>query len=80
MIAELPRYRESALLSAREKAAVRYAEVLADYRTLRDEIRGVGFDRLVPFDAARHPFVAKTYKRPIHLANVPMPTGLETED
>ena len=29
MIAELPHYRESTLLTAREKAAVRYAEVLA---------------------------------------------------
>ena len=29
MIAELPRYRQSTLLSARDKAAVRYAEVLA---------------------------------------------------
>ena len=29
MIAELPRYRESKLLTPREKAAVRYAEVLA---------------------------------------------------
>jgi alkylhydroperoxidase family enzyme len=28
-IAELPRYRESSILSDREKAAVRYAEVLA---------------------------------------------------
>jgi alkylhydroperoxidase family enzyme len=29
MIAELPRYRDSKLLTPREKAAVRYAEVLA---------------------------------------------------
>ena len=29
MIAELPRYRESRLLTVREKTAVRYAEVLA---------------------------------------------------
>jgi len=29
MIRELPRYRESKVLTAREKAAVRYAEVLA---------------------------------------------------
>ncbi len=33
MIAELPRYREGKLLTPREKAAVRYAEVLAgDHR------------------------------------------------
>ena len=29
MVAELPRYRESKILTPREKAAVRYAEVLA---------------------------------------------------
>ena len=29
MVAELPRYRESKILTAREKVAVRYAEVLA---------------------------------------------------
>jgi hypothetical protein len=44
MIAELPRYRESRLLTAREKAAVRYAEVLAgDHKQagaeLFDELR-----------------------------------------
>ena len=39
MIAELPRYRESALLSAREKAAVRYAEVLAgDHRQAGEQL------------------------------------------
>jgi alkylhydroperoxidase family enzyme len=44
MIAELPRYRESKLLTPREKAAVRYAEVLAgDHKQagaeLFDELR-----------------------------------------
>ena len=39
MIAELPRYRESTLLSAREKAAVRYAEVLAgDHRQAGEQL------------------------------------------
>ena len=37
MIAELPRYRESPLLSARDKAAVRYAEVLAGDHRQADE-------------------------------------------
>ncbi|MGE0487157.1 MAG: carboxymuconolactone decarboxylase family protein [Gammaproteobacteria bacterium] len=43
-IAEVPRYRESALLNAREKAAIHYAEVLAgDHQSadqaLFDELR-----------------------------------------
>jgi len=39
MIAELPRYRESSLLTPREKAAVRYAEVLAgDHRQAGPEL------------------------------------------
>lgn len=39
MIAELPRYRESQRLTAREKAAIRYAEVLAgDHRQAGDEL------------------------------------------
>ena len=45
MIADLPRYRESGLLNPREKAAIRYAEILAgDHREaseeLFDELRG----------------------------------------
>lgn len=44
MIAELPNYRESRILSPRDKAAVRYAEVLAgDHRqadaALFDDLR-----------------------------------------
>ena len=39
MIAELPRYRESTLLSAREKVAIRYAEVLAgDHRQAGEQL------------------------------------------
>ncbi|MCS6925262.1 MAG: hypothetical protein NZ578_05090 [Candidatus Binatia bacterium] len=39
MIAELPRYRESTLLTARDKAAIRYAEVLAgDHRQADEEL------------------------------------------
>jgi alkylhydroperoxidase family enzyme len=37
MIAELPNYRDSKLLSPREKAAVRYAEVLAGNHREADE-------------------------------------------
>jgi alkylhydroperoxidase family enzyme len=43
MIADLPDYRESKLLSPREKAAVRYAEILAgDHREASEEL----FDEL----------------------------------
>jgi len=43
MIEELPRYRQSKLLTAREKAAVRYAEVLAgDHKQAGPEL----FDEL----------------------------------
>jgi alkylhydroperoxidase family enzyme len=39
MVAELPNYRESALLTAREKAAVHYAEVLAgDHRQANENL------------------------------------------
>jgi alkylhydroperoxidase family enzyme len=37
MIRELPRYRESKILTDREKAAVRYAEVLAGNHKQSDE-------------------------------------------
>lgn len=52
-----------------------FRDVLADYESLRAEVRAVGIDRLVPFDPARHPLVAKTYKRPFHICDVPAPAG-----
>ena len=49
----------------------RYRDVLADYRALLEEIRGkVDSHSLVPFDAVRHPLVARTYKRPLHIIDV----------
>jgi alkylhydroperoxidase family enzyme len=46
MIAEIPCYRESALLSPREKAAIHYAEILAgDHRAASQEL----FDELRRF-------------------------------
>ncbi|MBV8360154.1 MAG: hypothetical protein JO189_19785 [Deltaproteobacteria bacterium] len=46
MIAEIPRYRESALLSPSEKAAIHYAEILAgDHRAASQEL----FDELRRF-------------------------------
>jgi hypothetical protein len=51
-----------------------YARVLDDYRALLAEIRGtVDESSLVAFDAARHPLVARTYKRPMLVADVPPP-------
>lgn len=53
-----------------------YGPVLADYRALLEEIRGTADEnRLVPFDAARHPLVARTYKRPVHIVAVPPPAS-----
>lgn len=53
-----------------------YGEVLAQYRALREEVRGqVDVHSVVSFDAARYPLVARTYKRPIHIAREPAPEG-----
>lgn len=53
-----------------------YEAVLADYQALFEEVRGtVDENTLVPFDAARHPLVARTYKRPVHVAAVPPPAS-----
>ena len=49
-----------------------YAQVLEDYRALLGEVQGeVDENTLVPFDAQRHALVARTYKRPVHVADVP---------
>ena len=46
MIAEIPHYRESGLLSPREKAAIHFAEILAgDHRAASQEL----FDELQRF-------------------------------
>jgi hypothetical protein len=53
-----------------------YREVLDDYRSLLGEIRGkVDEFSLVPFDAGRHPLVARTYKRPLHISAEKPPEG-----
>jgi tetratricopeptide (TPR) repeat protein len=53
-----------------------YSGVLEDYRALFGEIRGkLDENMLVPFDAQQHPLVARTYKRPIHIADVPPPAS-----
>ena len=53
-----------------------FRDVLEDYRALLDELRGrVDAFALVPLDAERHPLVARTYKRPVHLADAALPEG-----
>jgi tetratricopeptide (TPR) repeat protein len=52
-----------------------YRDVLADYRALLAELAGVDIGSLVPFDETRHRLVARTYKRPVHIAEVPPPAG-----
>ena len=53
-----------------------FREVLDDYRSLLDEIRGrVDASSVIPFDPARHRLVARTYKRPIHISGEPPPSG-----
>jgi tetratricopeptide (TPR) repeat protein len=53
-----------------------YGDVLEQYRALREEVRGkVDVHSVVPFDAGRYPLVARTYKRPIHIAHEPALEG-----
>ena len=52
-----------------------YRQVLDDYRSLLAEVATLDAESLAPFDAARHPLVARTYKRPFHIADVPRPDG-----
>jgi len=52
-----------------------YREVLEDYRALLQRIGTTDIESIVPFDAARHPLVARTYKRPVHIAEVRPPAG-----
>ncbi len=50
-----------------------YARVLGDYRSLLEEISGkVDENTLVPFDVQRHLLVARTYKRPVLIADEPL--------
>lgn len=52
------------------KLPAAYRDVLADYRALREEIRGrVDAFSLEAFDPTRHPLVARTYKRPIFMSD-----------
>ena len=53
-----------------------YREVLADYRSLLEEVRGrVDTFSIVPFDGVKHRQVARTYKRPVHVLEEPPLAG-----
>lgn len=52
-----------------------YHRVLDGYRGLLRQIGTLDAETVVAFDAARHPLVARTYKRPIHIAEVAPPPG-----
>jgi Tfp pilus assembly protein PilF len=53
-----------------------YREVLADYRSLLEAVRGkTEIGSIAAFNAVRHALVARTYKRPILIDSVPMPRG-----
>ena len=53
-----------------------YREVLDDYRSLLEEVRGrVDVSSVIPFDAAKHRLVARTYKRPVYISEEQPPAG-----
>jgi tetratricopeptide (TPR) repeat protein len=53
-----------------------YRPALDDYRSLLAEIEAIGDDaRIVPFDERKHPYVARTYKRPIYVDRGAAPSG-----
>lgn len=53
-----------------------YRDVLDDYRSLLEEIRGkLDASMVVPFDHAKHPLVARSYKRPVHISEAPPPAS-----
>src|SRR6185503_6228128 len=63
-------------LLARGMLPAPYREVLADYRALLAELGSMpDLALVVPFDAAPHPLVARTYKRPLHIDRTAPPSG-----
>lgn len=53
-----------------------YAGVLDEYRALRAAVSALADEhRVVPFDPARFPRVARTYKRPFHVVREAAPDG-----
>ena len=58
-----------------------FARVLEDYCSLLAEVRGqVDENSLMGFDPARHPLVQRTYKRPVHIADIPAPGQIINPD
>lgn len=53
-----------------------FQPVLEDYRALLAELpRAADASRMLPFDERRHALVARTYKRPLHVATGEAPSG-----
>jgi tetratricopeptide (TPR) repeat protein len=67
------------LLLAAGKLPPAFGEVLTDYRNLLAEVvpssQANKQDFLEPFDAGRHPLVARTYKRPLYIDRSEAPRG-----
>lgn len=65
-----------AYLLERGRLPAAYRAVLDDYRSLLREVEKISYDeKVVPFDAHRHPRVARTYKRPIYVDAGSAPAG-----
>jgi hypothetical protein len=53
-----------------------FDRAIAEYGALLAEVRGItGGDRVTSFNGIRYPLVARSYKRPLHLAQGPSPAG-----
>lgn len=52
-----------------------FARVLADYRSLHEELRAAEPRALCTFDTLRHPLVAATLKKPLYVDRSPAPGG-----
>lgn len=50
-----------------------FGPVLEDYRALLAQVGDIDENSLAAFDPRSHPLVARTYKRPIHIAQIPPP-------
>ncbi len=63
-------------LLERGRLPAAYRAVLEDYRSLLREVEKISDDeRVMPFDARKHPRVARTYKRPIYVDASAAPAG-----
>ena len=62
-------------LMAQDLLPAAFDAVVADYRALRAEFHGSDENSMRPFDAVRHPHVAATYKKPLHIDRSGLPAG-----